>query len=102
MFKEILEYLFETIDEFKKSNTMKVLTYIFWCFYGVWIIIKILLWIGLVGLYLVGCDKLSQLIAYEVFGNAMGIWHFLIMMILFFSSVYLYWYFVEKFLLNED
>ena len=76
---------------------MKVLSYIYWSFYTVWIIIKVLFFCGLIGLYLVGCDKLSQFIAYEVFGNAMGIWHFLIMIILFFSSFYLVWkYYIEK------
>lgn len=67
-----------------------------------WIIIKVLFFAGLFGLYCVVCDKFSQFLSYEMFGNSMGLWHFLIMMFLIFVPIYLYWIYKEKALSNED
>ena len=81
---------------------IKLVGYIYWGFYTLWIIIKVLFFASLFGLYCVGCDKLSQFLAYEMFGNSMGLWHFLIMMFLIFVPIYLYWKYNEKVLPNED
>jgi len=81
---------------------IKFVGYICWGFYTLWIIIKVLFFVSLFGLYIFGCDKLSQFLAYEISGNSMGLWHLLILIFLIFVPIYLYWKYNEKVLSNED